>query len=1066
MVLQSETQVDGLTPAELVNQLATTMAEAANKTPAKEQITVSNEKFELAGDSVNDGSEFSLSLNLGTNDPVNQVVQIVDTSVEGVVSAINSANLGITATAVNNLDENGLFQIQLNGQTGAGQSFTATSSDGSLTFSTTQSAMDGDDTTLDLTQSQVVCDVLDLDPSLEQSEKEAVCESVSEMNSILDSDEFDPVSETAKQVAQKAQSELQENIDDLEEDKISSEEFESQTDLEKLFEDVSVPEDENTTDTDNDGRADVLELDDDGDGLKDTEDGFPKASIAGLPDNDKDGVPDQCDAMCLESGMTADTDDDNDGVPDESDAYPLKSVADYPDLDRDGRPDDCDAECESRTGMKADMDDDNDGYEEREPMKILTPVAGTDGNSVSIPFATANGQVSLRFIVGPSGWIHDPNEDTSVWVAQGLYLEEAIDEVLLQLKVNVQVTTPDEFVAFFAVQTTLFVGGDRFPGSASQTFDTDGDGIPNNEDADIDGDGLPNDCDEECIAAGGSADDDDDNDGFDDLSEIAQNTNPRYEREYPSSGGYLNMGASFMAGHELDGLVRVPVRRFFSSRGAVTVDYKTVDGFTGKAEEHYQEAKGSLSWDDGDFSEKFIEIRLKDNGTSEKYTFSVVLENPTRGALIGSWKTVIYVDGTASQFRGLTNYVGSISPVAWGNLFEESSATEYIEIKRWAGANGALSINYSVEGCDLIWDYTVARSGVVSWSPGEVGPKQIPVKIVPDSFANHQADACSGKINFSNPSDASAYVDRDLTASNNGIDFTFLNDDIAGGGIIQYAQIDTATEEEAGSVEVRFIRRGPTGGTLSINARTENGARFRIPENSLDGGGVGLDYKAASITHNWSSTDMQPVSINVPLIDDLLADKDHAFGVAFDWYSKYTCGIDEETEEPIICDSAGSSRAGVFIYDYFDDNKDNKDLDGDRVRNYADNDVDGDGVYNWVDTDDDGDGFADTEDSHPYSKFENLDTDLNGIGNNDDPDNDGDGILDQNDMYPLISLGMLLDSNLDGQPNDCDIFCLNGKMTADPDDDGDSVPDKDDATPYSRALPAQNTTTATFAVSA
>ena len=151
--------------------------------------------------------------------------------------------------------------------------------------------------------------------------------------------------------------------------------------------------------------------------------------------------------------MTADTDDDNDGVPDESDAYPLKSVADYPDLDRDGRPDDCDAECESRTGMKADMDDDNDGYEEREPMKILTPVAGTDGNSVSIPFATANGQVSLRFLVGPSGWIHDPNEDTSAWVAQGLYLEEAIDEVLLQLKVNVQVTTPDEFVAFFAVQT-------------------------------------------------------------------------------------------------------------------------------------------------------------------------------------------------------------------------------------------------------------------------------------------------------------------------------------------------------------------------------------------------------------------------------------------------------------------------------------------------------------------------------------------------------------------------------------------------------------------------------------
>ena len=96
---------------------------------------------------------------------------------------------------------------------------------------------------------------------------------------------------------------------------------------------------------------------------------------------------------------------------------------------------------------------------------------------------------------------------------------------------------------------------------------------------------------------------------------------------------------------------------------------------------------------------------------------------------------------------------------------------------------------------------------------------------------------------------------------------------------------------------------------------------------------------------------------------------------------------------------------------------------------------------------------ADNNDSHPFSKFENLDTDLNGIGNNDDPDNDGDGIADQNDMYPLISLGALLDTNLDGQPNDCDIFCLNGNMTADPDDDGDTVPDKDDATPLLAGTP-------------
>ena len=103
---------------------------------------------------------------------------------------------------------------------------------------------------------------------------------------------------------------------------------------------------------------------------------------------------------------------------------------------------------------------------------------------------------------------------------------------------------------------------------------------------------------------------------------------------------------------------------------------------------------------------------------------------------------------------------------------------------------------------------------------------------------------------------------------------------------------------------------------------------------------------------------------------------------------------------------------------------------------------------------------------HPYSKFENLDTDLNGIGNNDDPDNDGDGVLDSDDMYPLISLGALLDTNLDGQPNDCDTFCLNGNMTADPDDDGDSVPDEDDATPLLPGTPCTEYYATTFAASA
>ena len=66
--------------------------------------------------------------------------------------------------------------------------------------------------------------------------------------------------------------------------------------------------------------------------------------------------------------------------------------------------------------------------------------------------------------------------------------------------------------------------------------DSDFDGVADSNDAfpliglggltDTDHDGYPNDCDEECEAAGMTADLDDDNDGFTDEQEMADGTDP------------------------------------------------------------------------------------------------------------------------------------------------------------------------------------------------------------------------------------------------------------------------------------------------------------------------------------------------------------------------------------------------------------------------------------------------------------------------------------------------------------------------------------------------------------
>ncbi|KGJ97436.1 beta strand repeat-containing protein [Colwellia psychrerythraea] len=57
----------------------------------------------------------------------------------------------------------------------------------------------------------------------------------------------------------------------------------------------------------------------DNDGVNDLDDQFPSISIAGYPDEDNDGVPDECNAACLASGLMADNDKDFDGITDSLD---------------------------------------------------------------------------------------------------------------------------------------------------------------------------------------------------------------------------------------------------------------------------------------------------------------------------------------------------------------------------------------------------------------------------------------------------------------------------------------------------------------------------------------------------------------------------------------------------------------------------------------------------------------------------------------------------------------------------------------------------------------------------
>jgi hypothetical protein len=127
----------------------------------------------------------------------------------------------------------------------------------------------------------------------------------------------------------------------------------------------------------------LVDTEDDNDGILDGVDGYPLIAIGGLADIDADGIPNDCDQVCMDLGMQADIDDDNDGSIDSVDAYPLIASGSL-DTDFDGIPNECDQACLD-LGMVADTDDDNDGVLDADDAFALNHAASVDADNDGLP---------------------------------------------------------------------------------------------------------------------------------------------------------------------------------------------------------------------------------------------------------------------------------------------------------------------------------------------------------------------------------------------------------------------------------------------------------------------------------------------------------------------------------------------------------------------------------------------------------------------------------------------------------------------------------------------------------
>ncbi len=120
--------------------------------------------------------------------------------------------------------------------------------------------------------------------------------------------------------------------------------------------------------------------------------------------------------------------------------------------------------------------------------------------------------------------------------------------------------------------------------------------------------------------------------------------------------GVLSFAAAATEVVENAGDIAVIVNRTGGAGGAVSIRYNTQSGTAGAGSDYTAASGGTLSWADGDESERIINIPILDDELAEGLeTFSISLSSPTGGAELGinSTVTITILDNEFEQLEGL-----------------------------------------------------------------------------------------------------------------------------------------------------------------------------------------------------------------------------------------------------------------------------------------------------------------------------------------------------------------------------------------------------------------------------
>ncbi|MCB1120801.1 MAG: hypothetical protein KJT03_04590 [Verrucomicrobiae bacterium] len=310
-----------------------------------------------------------------------------------------------------------------------------------------------------------------------------------------------------------------------------------------------------------------------------------------------------------------------------------------------------------------------------------------------------------------------------------------------------------------------------------------------------------------------------------------------------SSQGKVGFSLQSLSFEENLGTLSIGVERVGGSSGEIQVSYSFEDSTTSQGDD-YTAASGTLTWLDGDASEKFIQVTINDDAShedDESLYVSLAAEDP-------EWLTdlvtmTLVIEDNDVDSPGTIIFANSIQTIS-----EEAGPASVI-VQRIGGASGPVTAMYETEAGTALesLDY-VSAVGELNWADGDNSDREIFVELANDQL--YEGD----ETFFLRLRDVSGGL---VVGPDNLHTVTIQDDEEAPSTWFEFTRTLFSGTEGAGRINVWIGRYGDGIGAASVRVLSETLTAVS-----------GADFTPLNAEVSWLDGDTKPKLVSLSLLDD------------------------------------------------------------------------------------------------------------------------------------------------------------------------------------------------------